>query len=427
MATALKGFRDMYPPYQKARRDLFDTVESVAQRFGFREIDTPSVESLELFEKKSGEDIMEETFAFTDKGGRDVTLVPEITPSVARMVSSRKDLAKPAKWWWNGKCWRYENPQQGRLREFYQLNCDIIGVNNVEADAEILATAATMLDELHLDDVCEIRIFDRQLLEAVLDAFNIREKEAVRNIIDKREKLGETEFQRELEDVVGADAEQVADIFGQRTSLEHVSTVMDMLPETETVENRVQYFKTLKQLLGEYGVLDTCVVDFSIVRGLDYYTGMVFEVFDTEDEFRAVFGGGRYDDLIGLFGGEDVPAVGFGMGDAVIEEVLKREGKWPREDLETDVYVAHITDEEKTFARELTRKLREEGYTAELDLVGRGLSNQLDYADRIGAELVLIVGPDELERGVVTVKDMRSGDEGEAAVEDLLELIAERL
>ncbi|MFB6294898.1 MAG: ATP phosphoribosyltransferase regulatory subunit, partial [Candidatus Nanohaloarchaea archaeon] len=223
----LKGFRDFLPAEMAARRDVFQRVEDAAQSFGFREIDTPSLESLYLFLVKSGEELVEQTYSFEDKGGRDVTMVPEQTPSRARILADRKDLSFPVKWYSTSKRWRYESPQKGRLREFYQTDIDIFGTDSVQADAEILAIAAEVMDRLEVLDAVDILVNDRRLLDGILDAYGIGDGEAVMQVIDDREKVTEQEFLEALEDagLDGDDAETVAEI----TSLSG--------PITETIDD----------------------------------------------------------------------------------------------------------------------------------------------------------------------------------------------
>ncbi|MDY6773733.1 MAG: histidine--tRNA ligase [Candidatus Nanohaloarchaea archaeon] len=313
----LKGFRDFLPEEMGARREVFDRIEGAARSFGFREIDTPSLEQLDLFLVKSGEELVEQTYSFEDKGGRDVTMVPEQTPSRARILADRKDLSMPVKWYSTSKRWRYESTQRGRLREFYQTDIDIFGADSVQADAEILAVAAEVMDSLEVLDAVEILVNDRRLLEGILDSYDISNKEEVMEVIDDKEKLKEEGFLQELEDLGLAEGE--AENVEELTSIagpisEKLPEVKELSPEGEEAEQAVARLEELTSALESYGVEENVKLDLSIVRGLAYYTGLVFEVFDTEGELRAVCGGGRYDNLIGLFGGEEIPAVGFAIG-----------------------------------------------------------------------------------------------------------------
>ncbi|MFB6265451.1 MAG: ATP phosphoribosyltransferase regulatory subunit, partial [Candidatus Nanohaloarchaea archaeon] len=238
----LKGFRDFLPREMEARREVFDRVEEAVRSFGFREIDTPSLESLDLFLVKSGEELVEQTYSFEDKGGRDVTMVPEQTPSRARILADRKDLSLPAKWYSTSKRWRYESPQKGRLREFYQTDIDIFGAESVQADAEILAVAAEVMDALEVLDAVDILVNDRRLLEGILESYNISEKEEVMNVIDDKEKLERKEFLDSLQGLglTGEEAENVDDLTSIAGPIsEKLPEVKELSPEGEEAEQAV--------------------------------------------------------------------------------------------------------------------------------------------------------------------------------------------
>ncbi len=410
----LKGFRDFLPGEMAARREVFERIEDVVRRFGFREIDTPSLESLDLFLVKSGEELVEQTYSFEDKGGRDVALVPEQTPSRARIIADRKDLSMPMKWYSTSKRWRYESPQKGRLREFYQTDIDIFGTDSVQADAEILAVTADIMDALDVLDAVDILVNDRRVLEGVLSAYGIAEQEAVLGVIDDREKMAEDEFLAALADAGLSDdeAETVAEVTVVSGPIaETLPDVRELAPADEEVDAALDRLEELADALAGYGVADAVKLDLSIVRGLAYYTGLVFEVFDAQGDLRAVCGGGRYDELVELFGGEQVPAVGLAIGDAVMEELMEREGVWPEESVETDVYVLAVSDDVREEASAVVRELRDEGLVVETGLKERSVSSQFDYADAVNAETVVVVGKRDLENGEVTVKDMESGEE----------------
>ncbi|MDY6768677.1 MAG: histidine--tRNA ligase, partial [Candidatus Nanohaloarchaea archaeon] len=361
-------------------------------------------------------------YSFEDKGGRDVTMVPEQTPSRARILADRKDLATPVKWCSTSKRWRYESPQKGRLREFYQTDIDIFGTDSVQADAEILAVTVEIMDRLDVLDAVDILVNDRRLLEGILAAYGIEEKEAVMDVIDDREKMSEEAFLAELEDagLSGGEAGQVNELTGIAGLIsETLPEVRDLAPDGEEAEEAVDRLEELATALESYDVAGEVKLDLSIVRGLAYYTGLVFEVFDTEGELRAVCGGGRYDQLVGLFGGEDIPAVGFAVGDAVLEELMKREGVWPAEEVETDVYVLPVSEDVRGEALAIVEELRSAGNVVETDLMGRSVSAQFDYADAVNAEQVVVVGERDLENGEVTVKDMETGEEENVARDDI--------
>ncbi len=421
---SLKGFRDFYPGEMAARRRVWDTVHSVARSYGFQEVNAPSLESLELYEVKSGEEIVEETYSFEDKGGRDVTMTPELTPSLARMFVSRQQaLAKPVKWYSIPKLWRYEQPQSGRLREFVQPNFDVYGVESAAADAEVVAFAHALLTELGLTDEFELRISHRGVVEGYVERYGLDEDDAadVYRAIDKSERLSDDELRGQLR-ANGLQPEEVDEIMelcssGGAFTPEVLESAVDVDSEraTEAVERLMETSKELER----YDVLDSCRFDPSIVRGMDYYTGVVFECFDVEGSLRAIFGGGRYDSLVEEFGGQATPAVGFGMGDATLQQLLERSDEWPEESATLDYYVAVVGDVRDT-AVNVARGLRREGFVVELDVTGRGFGDQLEHADRVGADNTVIVGERDLEQGEVTVKDMETGDQRQVPVEEFL-------
>ncbi|MDY6788507.1 MAG: histidine--tRNA ligase [Candidatus Nanohaloarchaea archaeon] len=426
----LKGFREFLPGKMSARKKVFEKIRDVAERFGFREIETPSLEPMDLFLIKSGEELVDQTYSFTDKGDRDVTLIPEETPSRARLVKEHKELSKPVKWFSISKFWRYENPQKGRLREFYQFNFDIIGEDSAWADAEIIACASEMLQELEIDGACEIRVNDRKMLEGILGSYGIEDKEDILDVIDDKEKMSKEEFLEELMDngLSESDARIVDEVTELSGDFEEVLPQLEnLIPEEEEARQAFRRLKDLKDCLEAYDVLYNCNIDLSIIRGLAYYTGLVFEIFDKKGDLRALSGGGRYDELIDLFGGEETPAVGFAPGDAVLELVMKREGAWPEEKIETDVYVLNVSDSVRQKALELAKTLRERDLCVETDLSGRNFGNQMDYANQINAEWLVIVGKRDLEKDEVTVKDMDSGEEEQVDLNEFDRYIEEKI
>ncbi|MGA9140738.1 MAG: histidine--tRNA ligase [Methanocella sp.] len=415
---SLKGFRDFYPEEMAARRDVMDKIFEVVRHYGFREVDTPSVESLELFRVKSGEEIVQQTFSFKDKAERDITLIPELTPTVARMVVERaKTLRLPIKWFSMPKMWRYEEPQSGRLREFYQLNVDIYGVKGPEADAEVLAVGIDLMLSLNLQGEFIFKISDRRLMQGILEGMGFTNPGPIFAAIDKRGKITGEEFKKMLYDA-GMDDFQVGEL---EAILDTRGPMAEALPllrqvaakyvESPGAKEGLENLEKLSGLMALYNMVQFCEFDPSIIRGLAYYTATVFECFDTKGELRAIFGGGRYDKIVGLFGGEDMPAVGFGMGDAVLEILMRRAGVWPQESICTDYYILKTKPEFKETEMFIAQSLRERGFVVEFDLQGRNFSNQMKYANAIGSKTVLILGDREMAEGKVTVKDMTSGEQ----------------
>jgi len=419
MYDRIKGFRDFYPEEMAARREVIETVESAARRYGFRDVGTPALEAAEMYADKSGEEILEELYAFEDRGGREVALTPELTPTVARMVVARQqELSKPIKWVSTRPFWRYEQVQQGRFREFYQTNVDIFGSSDPAADAEILAVAAGALTDLGLTgDDFEFRVSHRDILGGLLESVEgeVDTRAAIR-AVDKRAKVDREEYFRLLE-AAGLDDDQA----GAFDDL--LSTPADRLEElvefagTDRVGAAVENLEAVLAATEDLGVREFCTLSLTTARGLDYYTGVVFECFDSTGEVsRSVFGGGRYDDLIEGFGGQPTPAVGFAPGYATLSLLCQRAGVWPAEELTTDYYVLRVGDTRPVAAR-IARQLRERGHVVESDVAGRSFGAQLEYADSIGAETVVIVGEQDLANGEVTVKEMDSGDQTTAPVE----------
>ena len=416
---SLRGFRDYLPPDAAARADLFSTLRNVARISGFEEIETPSLESLDLIKVKSGEGIVEETFAFKDKGGREVTLVPENTPSLARIFAERSKITPlPTKWFSLAKLWRYEEPQAGRLREFSQVSLDIYGVPGVEADIEILATTKAMLDALGLKDRYVFRVSDRRIAEGLAEVAKTPDPAAFMRALDRSRKLSKDEFDKELEKVgLSAEARKLVHGLAIRTSgvgkkpndsLDAISSLEGLGKKgMDGVENLRKLFS-----MGETaGLSDVMVLDVAVVRGLAYYTSTVFEAYDRGEAKRSLFGGGRYDKLIELFGGGSVPACGVAMGDQVLELLVRESGLWPSAAKGLDVYVASATEELRVDALRWVGKLRSLGLSADRDLMGRNLTGQMKEAARRKVSTILLLAPQEHARGEVVIRNMQTGQQ----------------
>jgi len=420
---SLKGMYDRYPEDWETWKKLIEIVDETAEEFGFRQINPPSIERQELWTKKEeGQEIVEQMYAFKDKGEHEVTLIPEQTPTRARLMQKRKDLKTPVKWYNTSKRWRYEDVTRGRDREFWQGDFDIFGIESVEADAEVITAAATIYKKLDLDDRVDFRINDRQLLESILEAHEIQKTEEAMKVIDDKEKMTEEEFledltERGLTQEEAEEVDEVTDISGPIA--DQISELKQKAPED--AQEAVSRMEDLSQALESYGVADMCRIDLSIVRGLAYYTGLVFEAFDSEGELRALFGGGRYDELVGEFGNQKVPAVGFAFGYSTTVELLKKEDRYPLKEVETDVYVLTVSDSVRDVGLEYARDLRNRGLTVETDLAGRSFGSQLGYADDIKAKRVLIIGERDLENDQVTIKHMDSGEEEELDKDEVIE------
>jgi histidyl-tRNA synthetase len=423
---SLRGFRDFYPEEMAARRKMLDTIFSAVRPYGFREVDSPSLEMLELFRVKSGEEILTQTFNFSDRGKREVTLIPELTPTMARMVVEReKSLKRPIKWFSMPKMWRYEEPQSGRLREFYQLNVDIFGVPGPEADAEVLAVGIDIMLKLGLEGQFIFKISDRRLMHGVLEGMGVTDNEAVFAAIDKRYKVSSSEF-KDLLIAAGLDDLKVGRLLSVLDARGPLFEALQKLKPLLSLENEAtlagyESLEKLADLMAMYRMEQYCELDPSVIRGLAYYTGTVFECYDTKGELRAIFGGGRYDKIIELFGGDPMPAVGFGMGDAVLEILMRRAGAWPKEKLDTDYFILTTSPQYMETAIFLAQALREKRFIVETDLLGRNFGNQMKYANSIGAKYVLILGEKEMAGGQVSIKDMKTGEQKTEEVRKFLE------
>jgi histidyl-tRNA synthetase len=397
-------------------------MRSAARRSGFVELETPSVESLELFKVKSGEQIAEELWAFRDKGGRDVALVAETTPSLARVFVDRaKSEPLPAKWFTVSKLWRYEEPQSGRTREFSQFNLDILGVAGVEAELEVLSAGALALDAAGAKDLYAFRLNDRTLAESLGRAFGATDGTRYFRALDRSRKLSKTDLEREL-GLAGLPVPRVAELLELLTECAG-GVVPSQLPAVldrwrafgldAGADEGIARLRRIFELLPRVGLADRVVFDPTVVRGFAYYTSSVFEAYAREGDARALFGGGRYDHLVELFGGPPTPACGLAIGDQTLEILLRSHGRWPEGEPPLDTYVVAVSPNEVPVAFDVVRSLRERGSSADLDLLGRSMSRQLREAARRRARRAILVGPKELERGCLVERDLTTGEQRE--------------
>ena len=399
----VKGTRDYYPEEMAARNFLYQTARKVAESFGYQEWDAPFLETIELYAAKSGEELVnKQSFVFADRGGDMVTLRPELTPSLARLVAQRqKQLVYPVRWWSWGPFWRYERPQKGRTREFFQWNVDLIGVDTPEADAEMVAIAASFLREAGLSsDQVNILVNNRKLIAAEMAALEIPvglRKDAFR-LIDRCDKLSAKDW-----DDYAAEMGLLAP---QIEGLNAILTDGDLWRKSPELT-------ACFRLIDSLGLKNYVHFAPQIVRGLDYYTGTVFEAWDRDGEFRAILGGGRYDNLVSDVGGEPLPAVGFAMGDLVISLVLKKFNAFPA-DLGASPAKVLVTLFDPAYLEisfQVAGRLRQAGIpTAIYPEVAR-LAKQFKYGDRMGMRLALVIGPDEAQKNAVTVKDLKTAEQ----------------
>lgn len=391
-----KGVRDFYPEDFFLQKYIFEHMERVCELFGYEEYTASVLEPAELYRAKSSEEIVnEQTYTFTDRGGRDVTLRPEMTPTLARMIAARqRDIPLPARWYTIANVFRYERPQRGRLREHWQLNADIVGVEGVEADAEIIAVAHGVMRSMGADERnFEIRVSDRRILDAIYQSVGIAKEYAgnVTRLLDRRAKIDD--FEKELTEMIA-----------------HEEKAIKLIEELENITSTA-YLEELRTRLEQMGVRNM-VVDTKITRGFDYYTGMVFEVYDTdESNRRSLFGGGRYDSLLSLFGGESIPAVGFGMGDVTARDFLETHNLIPSYVPSTELMICVVEPEATSHAVQLAQSLRREDVTVAVNFSGKRIGDQIRHADKAKIPFVIAVGSKERDTGRYTIKNLSTGNE----------------
>ena len=411
---SVKGTRDFYPDDMAVRRWMFDIIRDVSIRFGYQEYDGPCLEFLELYAAKSGEELVkEQAFVFSSPGDDLLTLRPELTPTLARMVAQQQyELPFPLRWWSIGPFWRYENPQRGRTREFYQWNIDLVGTETVAADAEIVAVAASFLQETGLSsDQVKIYVNNRRLMD---HAFSILEidpdlRPLVFRVVDKLDKLSEKEW-RAYALNIGLSEIQVDGLLSLVNN-------QDLWQDSEEL---VEFFDLIKA----FGVGEYVQYNPKVIRGLDYYTGTVFEAFELGGESRAILGGGRYDDLVSDVGGMRLPGVGFAMGDVVIELVLRDAGVIPeRLGSKPQVIVTLFDPETLRESMLVAGQIRQAGYRVVVYPEAEKLGKQFKFADRLDIPIAIIIGPDELKTGQVAVKNLISREQVTVSRAELLSQI----
>ena len=412
VVQSVKGTRDFYPEQMATRVWLYNNMREVAESFGYQEYEAPILESLELYAAKSGEELVkEQSYVFTDRGGAEITLRPELTPSLARMVAQKQnELSFPVRWWSFGPFWRYERPQKGRTREFFQWNVDMLGVATPEADAENAAVLATFFQRVGLSpQQVLIKVNNRRLIDSRFDAYDIAadRRPVVSSWIDRREKMT-PEAWMEYGKEIGLSPEQI-------TNLKEMLADRDLWKQSAEL---TRFFAIIAAL----GLSDYVIFDGSIMRGLLYYTGTVFEAWEVGGDIkRSILGGGRYDNLTRDVGGDPIPGVGFAMGDVVITLILEKYGLLPK-DLNINpapVFVT-VSDEGRLLdSFKLASELRRAGLNVVCYPETAKLQKQFKYADRIGAKVTLVLGPDEVEKGQVAVKNLLNGEQVSVAREQL--------
>lgn len=438
MFQSLPGFREFYPLDCARRNFVFDAFRRVALRFGFQEFDAPVLEPLELYIEKSGEEIVGQLFNFTDRGDREVAMRPELTPSLARLVGAKaSSLGMPVKWFNIGEHYRYERPQKGRLRAFYQFNGDILGEPGPAADAELIALLVEIFRELGLTEKdFRIRLSDRNLWFMYLEGLGFEEAKAMEilGIIDKSEKINAEKAMKLFEEVLGDQAESMSAKVEAMKSIRTIEDLQTLLSEEnltadsqEKITARLEDWRVLFSYLEALGVHEFIQTDLGIVRGLAYYTGFVFEAFENEGQFRALAGGGRYNDLVKKLGGPDLAAAGFAIGDVTLTDCLDRRNLLPETTPPPDIIAILGGEDERLEALKDLAELRRTGLTIVYPLKNQGFGKQFKNAGKSGAKLALIYGGDELAAGKVKIRDLGSGEESLVDRSEIVDNIREAL
>ena len=418
MSQGVRGTRDFYPEDMRLRNWLFDNFTNASLLHGFEEYDAPVLEYEELYTRKQGEEITQQLYSFQDKGNRKVALRPEMTPSLARMVMARAGgLPMPIKWFSIPQCWRYERTQRGRGREHYQWNVDIWGTTEISADAELISVLVTFFEGIGLTakDIV-IRVSSRKVLEEVLGSLDMEGDIFAQTciIVDKMDKLSSDVIEDQLSNL-GHDSKVVM-------TIQTVLGIKDMNSLKEALKDEsvaVSELNLLFDAIDSYGISEWVEFDASIVRGLAYYTGPVFEAHDRTGNLRAICGGGRYDKLIGTLGGSDLPATGFGFGDMVVMELLAEKGLLPELGSEIEDVVFGMGTKLRGAAMQVAGALRTSGRSVDLVLEDKKIKWAIKHADKIGAERLVLLAPEEWSRKKIKIRDLKTGEESEISISEL--------
>ncbi len=413
-----KGARDFYPEDMRLQRYIFDVWRRASERFGYEEYTAPLIEMTDLYRAKTGEEIVnEQTYSFTDRGGRDVSIRPEMTPSLARMVAARQqELRYPLRWYSIPNLWRYERPQHGRLREHWQLNVDLFGIEDVSAEFEVIRLAHSLMREFGAESsMFTIKLNHRELMSYLFGDYlqlNVDAAHRLGKLLDRKEKMNQEAFTNQAEAILGDKLSLFQELLQ--------STRLQDLPEKLRESKPAQELRDLARRLHAFEV-DNIQFDLTLQRGFDYYTGIVFEVFDSNpDNPRAIFGGGRYDDLLSIFSASRVPAVGFGMGDVGTADFLRTHKLLPELDSAITVYVASVDPEHGEHAEQIATKLRNHNIAVAVDTTDAKIGTKIKTADKKTIPYVLIIGETEVAEEKYTVRTLATGDEAKENIEELI-------
>lgn len=420
-----KGVRDFYPDDMFLENYIFDVMRETSESFGYSEYSASILEPTKLYEAKTGEEIVSgQTYTFTDRGNRSVTLRPEMTPTLARMVAAKKrQLSFPLRWYAIPNVFRYERPQRGRLREHFQLNADIFGVPEITGEIELITLAYQVMKNFGANGSnFEIRLNYAGLLDTFLQKeFSLSQdhSRSLVRIIDSMDKIKEDEFNKQIVEIIGeAGKEKLA-------SLNESGQLKEILKK----EPKFEHCRSVANGLKETGITDTSIVfDPFLVRGFDYYTGLIFEIFDTSPyNNRSLFGGGRYDNLLDIFGVESVPAVGFGMGDVTIKDFLETHGLLPEAASMTDLYICTLGADKIPFAQNLAQNLRSQGLNVAVNLTNKKTGDQIKLADKQKIPFIICVGEEEVTKGSYMIKNLETRKETRSSEDDISKVIFESL
>lgn len=413
-----KGVRDFYPKDWRFQKWLFWQMAEVCERFGYENYTASPLEYTELFEAKSGKEIVEnETYNFSDRGGRKVTLRPEMTPTIARMIAAKSvEIPRPIRWYSIPNLFRYERPQKGRLREHYQLNVDIFGISGIEAEIEVIEIGAGIMNNLGAETKdFEIRVNNRKIINALFEKFTKDDEETYKlsKLIDKKAKISAEEFEMEVEKILEDSAKDFIE-FIESSNLENCKKFAN----NEDIEKIEKLLTTLK-VRG----IENAIFDLTLMRGFDYYTDIVFEFFDTDPENnRSMFGGGRYDDLLDIFGKEKIPAVGFGMGDVTAKNFVEFRNPGMLEQLsKTDIAILLESQECVERADRIAKNLRREGKNIEIDYSFRKIDRQIKSAEKKGIRKLILIEEEYVAENFVRVKNLEIRQQDEVEIDKLLE------
>lgn len=418
---SVKGTRDFFPEDMIPRKILFSKMADLARKYGYLEVESPAMEYMDVLTAKSGDEVSRQIFVMEQKSKESIGLRFDLTVPMTRMfIEKQKHLTKPVKWFCISRMWRYEKPQAGRLREFYQFDVESFGSDKPEADAEVISMAIDLLKSFGLrqEDVV-IKVNNRYLLEGFLRSIDIKDEKLIEDIlrvIDKKSKLSDDEFKKELIIVPVDKFKRILDFLDQKDL-----AALEQLDLPTKGKEGLENIKTVFSILKKSGKQNFVEYDPSIARGLAYYTGTVFECFDRQGKFRAILGGGRYDNMVQQFGGEATPATGFAMGDVVIELLLREKGLWQEAKPGVEYYIAPLDPASYEKAIEIAEKLRTK-YSVSVDIMQRKIAKQFSYADSIGARNVIVIGEEELKNNEVTIKNMANGRQEKVAFDKIDEL-----